>query len=49
MDLVGKLQANCLSLVEPQLNPSLFYYGNVSPLTLPVATLTPYMAAELLG
>ena len=26
MDLVGKLQANCLSLVEPQLNPSLFVY-----------------------
>ena len=27
MDLVGKLQANCLSLVEPQLNPSLLYFG----------------------
>ena len=24
IDLVGKLQANCLSLVEPQLNPSMF-------------------------
>ena len=24
LDLVGLLQANCLSLVEPQLNPSLF-------------------------
>ena len=26
MDLVGQLQANCLSLVEPQLNPSLLRY-----------------------
>ena len=26
MDLNNLVQANCLSLVEPQLNPSLFYF-----------------------